>query len=138
MLFEEMSRIQQNNWLRWHLSHWNEYCGLAVSFDKKTEALEKATNNQDLLCLIMHGYVPDLELDWVKFLVNFQIFGGVGTWEDICSFSGQDPRMIVNKYGWINFYLEHNLLKVFKRTKNGRVFELGDSAQTIIDYAVSN
>ena len=138
MLYDCSTRTQ-NAWFEDHFNQWKEEIAvpmLDTMADKLKMALEGVTN-PNLRRIIERGYIPNFDLNWVKFLVNLQIFGGIGTWEDICAFSGEDPKRL-NKYGWLRFFLYYDLLRVVKRKKGGRIFELGEAGQATIDYVTSH
>lgn len=127
----------QNAWFEDYLNRWHGESRLPAVTDSEIGLAIKDVTDPRLKRIIENGYIPNFELTWVKFLVNLQLFGGVGTWEEICAYSGEDPQYL-NKGGWLKFYLFYDMLRVFKRKKGGRVFELGETGQTIIDYATTH
>lgn len=127
----------QNAWFEDYLNRWDgESVPLAVTDSKIGLAIKDVTNPQ-LKRIIENGYIPNFELTWVKFLVNLQLFGGVGTWADICAYSGEDPQYL-NKGRWLKFYLFYDMLRVFKLKKGGRIFELTKFGEDLIDYAAKH
>ena len=89
----------------------------------------------------LRGNEPSLNSDWMKVLVNTQIYGGVGTIDDMLSYAGYDVSKIMysRKYSFTNFLQYYHLIEEVKRhRKGGRVFEITKFGEDIIEYAAKH
>lgn len=85
----------------------------------------------------LRGGTPSLKSEWMKLLVNTQIYGGVGTIDDMFSFAGFNTEMILpsRKYRFVNFLQYYHIIEEVKRQhKGGRVFEITKFGEDLIDY----
>ena len=84
---------------------------------------------------------PSLNSEWMKVLVNAQIYGGVGTIDDMLSYSGYNVENILpsRKYNLVNFLQYYSLIQEVKRQRRGgRVFEITQFAEDLIDYVAQH
>lgn len=89
----------------------------------------------------LRGGTPSLKSEWMKLLVNTQIYGGVGTIDDMLSYSGYDASRILSsrKYRVVNFLQYYNLIEEVKRErKGGRVFEITKFAEDLIEWTAQH
>lgn len=89
----------------------------------------------------LRGKEPSLDSDWMKVLVNAQIFGGCGTMDDMLSYAGYnvDRIKISRKYSFTNFLQYYHIIEEVKRCrKGGRVFEITKFGEDLIDYAAKH
>ena len=89
----------------------------------------------------LRGETPSLKSDWMKLLVNTQIYGGVGTIDDMLSYSGYDASRILpsRKYRIVNFLQYYNIIEEVKRPRRGgRVFEITKFGEDLIDWAAQH
>ena len=89
----------------------------------------------------LRGEMPSLKSEWMKLLVNTQIYGGVGTIDDMFSFAGFNTERILPslKYRFVNFLQYYHIIEEVKRQhKGGRVFEITKFGEDLIDYVAQH
>jgi hypothetical protein len=87
----------------------------------------------------LSGKPPTMNSTWMKLLVNFQIFGGCGTFEDMLSYAGMDQEGWKRlKYKMINFLEYYSIIEEIKRTKDGRIYELTPFGTDLIVYVAQH
>lgn len=89
----------------------------------------------------LRSETPSLKSDWMKLLVNTQIYGGVGTIDDMLSYSGHDASRILpsRKYRFVNFLQYYHIIEEVKRPRRGgRVFEITKFGEDLIDWAAQH
>ena len=89
----------------------------------------------------LRGNEPSLHSDWMKVIINTQIFGGCGTIDDMLSYAGYnvDRIKISRKYSFTNFLQYYHIIEEVKRCrKGGRVFEITKFGEDLIDYAAKH
>lgn len=93
--------------------------------------------------LLKHGLdnrPPSLNFEWMKLLVNTQIYGGVGTIDDMLSYTGFNIENVLpsRKYRLVNFLQYYYLIEEINRNKEGRIFEITQFAEDLIDYVAQH
>ena len=84
---------------------------------------------------------PSLNSEWMKLLVNTQIYGGVGTIDDMLSYAGFNSERVIpsRKYRIVNFLQYYNLIEEVKRErKGGRIFEITKFAEDLIEWTAQH
>lgn len=82
-----------------------------------------------------------LDFEWMKILVHTQIYGGVGTIDDMLSYAGYNVERVLpsRKYRLVNFLQYYHIIEQVKRErKGGRVFEITKFGEDLIDWAAKN
>ena len=89
----------------------------------------------------LRGGVPSLKSEWMKLLVNTQIYGGVGTIDDMLSYAGFNIERVLpsRKYRFVNFLQYYHIIEEVKRQrKGGRVFEITRFGEDLIEWAANH
>lgn len=89
----------------------------------------------------LRGEMPSLKSEWMKLLVNTQIYGGVGTIDDMFSYAGFNIERILpsRKYRFVNFLQYYHIIEEVKRQrKGGRIFEITRFGEDLIDWAANH
>lgn len=89
----------------------------------------------------LRGGTVSIDSEWMKILVNTQIYGGVGTIDDMISYAGYNSERVVRsrKYRLVNFLRYYHIIEEVKRVRNGgRVFEITRFGEDLIDFAAKN
>ena len=102
---------------------WTKY-----DFDKSFQYLQKYG---------LRSKQPSLDSEWMKLLVHTQIYGGIGTIDDMLSYAGYNPKYYTAsyKYGLINFFQYYHIIEQVKRERRGgRIFEITKFGEDLIDW----
>lgn len=89
----------------------------------------------------LRGSKPSLNSEWMKLLVNAQIYGGIGTINDMLAYAGFNIENILpsRKYRFVNFLQYYHIIEEVKRQhKGGRVFEITKFGEDLIDYVATH
>ena len=89
----------------------------------------------------LRGGVPSLKSEWMKMLVNTQIYGGIGTIDDMLSYVGWSAEKVPpwRKYALVNFLQYYYIIEEVKRQrKGGRIFEITKFGEDLIDWAAQH
>ena len=89
----------------------------------------------------LRGGVPSLKSEWMKLLVNTQIYGGVGTIDDMLSYAGFNIERVLpsRKYRFVNFLQYYHIIEEVKRQrKGGRIFEITRFGEDLIEWAANH
>ena len=85
----------------------------------------------------LRGGKPSLNSEWMKILVHTQIYGGVGTFDEMLSYAGYNAKNVLpsRKYRFVNFLQYYHIIEQVKREhKGGRIFEITKFGEDLIDY----
>lgn len=89
----------------------------------------------------LRGGVPSLKSEWMKLLVNTQIYGGVGSIDDMLSYAGFNIERVLpsRKYRFVNFLQYYHIIEEVKRQrKGGRIFEITRFGEDLIEWAANH
>ena len=106
---------------------WTKY-----DFDKAFQYLQKYG---------LRNKQPSLDSEWMKLLVHTQIYGGVGTIDDMLSYAGYNAEQVRSsrKYRFVNFLQYYHIIEQVKRErKGGRIFEITKFGEDLIDWAAQH
>ena len=129
--FNAIDNDSSKNWFKrtMNIPHadWNKY-----TFDGAYRYLQKYG---------LRGHKPSLNSEWMKLIVNTQIYGGVGTIDDMLSYAGFNVENVLpsRKYRLVNFLQYYYIIEEVKRQhKGGRVFEITKFAEDLIEYVAQH
>lgn len=106
---------------------WTKY-----DFDKSFQYLQKYG---------LRSKYPSLNSDWMKILIHTQIYGGVGTINEMISYAGINIKYVVPsyKYNLADFLQYYHIIEQVKRLRRGgRVFEITKFGEDLIDWTAKN
>lgn len=89
----------------------------------------------------LRGHTPSLKSEWMKLIVNTQIYGGIGTIDEMLSYAGYNCENVMRsrKYQLVNFLQYYYIIEQVKRTrKDGRIFEITRFGEDLIDWAANH
>ena len=89
----------------------------------------------------LRGGKPTLDSEWMKLLIHTQIYGGVGTIDDMLSYAGYTAERVrpSRKYRFVNFLQYYHIIEQVKRERRGgRVFEITKFGEDLIDWAAKH